>query len=83
MSYFRPSQRASDDLFDFFSISESTKLFEYPEAEITENDEEELESESEIESRTGSNCLRFPVITILVLIISVVVAIFLQSLSDS
>ena len=67
---FSSFQPASADLADFFAVTESSKLFEYVEEDI---EEEESESES-VPSR-----INFPIVAVLVLIISLLVAIFLQS----
>ena len=67
---FSSFQPASADLADFFAVTESSKLFEYVEEDI-----EEEESESEpLPSR-----INLPIVAVLVLIISLLVAIFLQS----
>ena len=71
---FRRSQRASDDLADFFQIAESTTLFKYPEAEIVEDDEES-EEEMGDQSTTSMN---LQIMAVLVLIIGIILAIILQ-----
>ena len=71
---FRRSQRASDDLADFFQIAESTTLFKYPEPEIVEDDEE---SEEEMGDQSTSS-MNLQIMAVLVLIIGIILAIFLQ-----
>ena len=72
--HFRRSQRASDDLADFFQIAESTTLFKYPESEIVEDDEE---SEEEMGDQSTSS-MNLQIMAVLVLIIGIILAIFLQ-----
>jgi len=69
------SQRASDDLADFFQIAESTTLFKYPEPEIVEDDDEE--SEEEIGDKSTSS-MNLQIMAVLVLIIGIILAILLQ-----
>ena len=60
---------------DFFQIAESTTLFKYPEAEIVEDDDEE--SEEEIGDKSTSS-MNLQIMAVLVLIIGIILAIFLQ-----
>ena len=71
----RRSQRASDDLADFFQIAESTTLFKYPESEIVEDDEE---SGEEVCDQSGTSSMNLQILAVLVLIIGIILAIILQ-----
>ena len=73
---FRRSQRASDDLADFFQIAESTTLFKYPEPEIVDDDDDE-ESEQEMGVQSSSS-MNLQIMAVLVLIIGIILAIILQ-----
>jgi len=68
--YESKQQPASADLADFFGISESNRLFDYVEEEIDEDDDVDVDA---AKARTY-----MPIIAVLVLIISLVIAILLQ-----
>ena len=70
----RRSQRASDDLADFFQIAESTTLFKYPEPEIVEDEDDE----SEEMSKQSTSSMNLQIMAVLVLIIGIILAIILQ-----
>ena len=72
----RRSQRASDDLADFFQIAESTTLFKYPEPEIVEDEDEE--NEDEMGKQMGTSSMNLQIMAVLVLIIGIILAIILQ-----
>ena len=67
---FSSFQPASADLADFFAVTESSKLFEYVEEEI---------EEEETDSPPLPSRINLPIVAVLVLIISLLVAILLQS----
>ena len=71
----RRSQRASDDLADFFQIAESTTLFKYPEPEIVEDEDEENDEEM---SKQSTSSMNLQIMAVLVLIIGIILAIILQ-----
>jgi len=68
--YQSSTQPASSDLADFFGISETSKLFDYVEEDILEDEYQEVNEDSGLNK---------PIMALLVLIISLLIAIFLQS----